>query len=111
MNQMDLASQASNPEIIALLGKRFKEYRLALRMTQQEVADKAGLSLVTVRQFESGKSLNITMNSFLALLRTIGQLHDIYQALPEMPMPIHLIEKFKKKQPKRIRHKNNDGQG
>lgn len=101
----DPKTQASNPEIIAELGKRFKEYRLALRMTQQEVADKAGLSLVTVRQFESGKSLNITMNSFMALLRVIGQLQDIYQALPTMPVPMLLLEKFKKNQPKRIRHK------
>jgi transcriptional regulator with XRE-family HTH domain len=105
MSDKEKTSQVSNPEIIALLGKRFKDYRLALRMTQQEVADKAGLSLVTVRQFESGKSLNITMNSFLALLRTIGQLHDIYQALPEIPLPSLLVETFRKKQPKRIRHK------
>ena len=31
----------ANPEIIAELGRRFKEYRLTYRLTQKEVAEKA----------------------------------------------------------------------
>lgn len=47
----------SNAEIIMELGKCFKEYRLSCRLTQQEAADKAGITVVTLRQFENGKTL------------------------------------------------------
>lgn len=49
----------ANPEITAELVRRFKEYRLAYRFTRQEGAEKAGISLITLRQFESGKAYNI----------------------------------------------------
>ena len=49
----------ANPEVIADLVKRFKEYRLAYGPTRQEAAEKAGVSLITLRQFESGKAYNI----------------------------------------------------
>ena len=104
MIHQDELYQLSNPDIIVMLGKRFKQYRLALRMTQQDVALKAGLSLVTVRQFETGKALNITMGTFLALLRTIEQLHEINQLLPEIPISPYVLSKIQEKQPKRIRH-------
>jgi len=41
--------ELSNPEIIMKLGKRFKDYRLAYRLTQKEMADKAGMSIITLR--------------------------------------------------------------
>ena len=49
----------ANPEIIVELGRRFKEYRLTYRLTQKEAAEKAGVSLITLRQFENGKAYNI----------------------------------------------------
>ena len=52
-----ITSAMSNPEIISALGQRFKEYRLANRLTQQEAAEKAGVSLITLRQFENGTGL------------------------------------------------------
>ncbi len=61
----------ANPEIIADLVKRFKEYRLTYRPTQQEAAEKAGVSLITLRQFENGKAYNIDMGNFLFLLRVV----------------------------------------
>ena len=39
----------ANPEIIVELGRRFKEYRLTYRLTQKEAAEKAGVSLITLR--------------------------------------------------------------
>ena len=44
----------ANPEVIADLVKRFKEYRLAYGPTRQEAAEKAGVSLITLRLFEKG---------------------------------------------------------
>lgn len=94
----------SNPDIVAELGRRFKEYRLSNRLTQKEVADKAGLSLVTLRQFENGKSYNINMGNFLALLRTVGCLEQVDDLLPEVPVSAYVMDRIMQKKPKRIRH-------
>ena len=68
------------------LGKRFKEYRLSCQLTQQEAANKAGISVVTLRQFENGKMYNITMNNFLGLLRAVDCLDHVEELLPEIPV-------------------------
>lgn len=103
MNNEDIYGK-SNPELIRELGLRFKEYRLACRLTQQEVADRAGVSLFTVRAFEGGKAVNITMNSFVGLLRSIGYLEEMNKLLPELPVSVEILHKLQSLKPKRIRH-------
>ena len=94
----------SNPEIISELGRRFKEYRLSAMLTQKEAAERAGVSLVTLRQFENGRSYNINMGNFLALLRVVGCLEQVDGILPEMPVSAYAIEQLMQRRPKRIRH-------
>ncbi len=94
----------SNSEIVRELGRRFKDYRLSCRMTQEEAAQKAGIGLVTLRNFENGKAYNITMTNFLALLRTVGQLEQVEEVLPEIPISPYDLELIESKKPKRIRH-------
>ncbi|RHJ82601.1 helix-turn-helix domain-containing protein [Parabacteroides sp. AM08-6] len=94
----------SNSEIIMELGRRFKEYRLSYQLTQKEVAEKAGISLITVRQFENGKAYNITMGNFLALLRVLDCLEQVNGLLPEIPISSYVMEKIMRKKPKRVRH-------
>ena len=94
----------SNPEIISELGRRFKEYRLSAMLTQKEAAERAGVSLVTLRQFENGRSYNINMCNFLALLRVVGCLEQVDGILPEMPVSAYAIEQLMQRRPKRIRH-------
>lgn len=45
----------SNAEIVQGLGEQFRDYRLNAKLTQQEVADKVGVSLITIRNFETEK--------------------------------------------------------
>lgn len=94
----------SNPEIISELGRRFKEYRLSAMLTQKEAAERAGVSLITLRQFENGRSYNINMGNFLALLRVVGCLEQVDGILPEMPVSAYAIEQLMQRRPKRIRH-------
>lgn len=97
---MDMISNItgmSNSEIIMELGRRFKEYRLSYQLTQKEVAEKAGISLITVRQFENGKAYNITMGNFLALLRVLDCLEQVNGLLPEIPMSSYVMEQIIKK--------------
>ena len=94
----------ANPEVIADLVKRFKEYRLAYGPTRQEAAEKAGVSLITLRQFENGKAYNINMGNFLALLRVVDCLEQIDDLMQEIPVSAYPMDRIMNKKPKRIRH-------
>ena len=94
----------SNPEIISELGRRFKEYRLSAMLTQKEAAQRAGVSLITLRQFENGRSYNINMGNFLAMLRVVGCLEQVDELLPEMPVSAYAMDRLMQRRPKRIRH-------
>ena len=49
---MSNADYVTNQDIMLLLAKRIKEYRLAARMSQKEMAEKSGVSLATISHFE-----------------------------------------------------------
>ncbi len=78
--------ELSEPDIIRILGERFRDYRLNCQLTQKDLAARTGISLKTISNFESGKASNITMINFLTLLRTVGQLQNIDELLPEVPL-------------------------
>ena len=61
---MDNLSYTTNQDIIALLCQRLKEYRLAARVSQKEMAEKSGVSLTTISHLEQGVNRNITLNNF-----------------------------------------------
>lgn len=73
------------PEIITQLGEQYKKYRLLLGMTQKEVAEKAGLNVMTVQKFESGTSRDVSLTTVIRLWRVIGQLDNMKELLPEIP--------------------------
>jgi len=87
MNSIDLQDLygKSNHEIAAELGARFRAYRVALRLTRKEVAEKAGISIITIARFESGQSSAISLPYYIALLRTIGHLERILDSIPDLP--------------------------
>lgn len=93
----------SNAEIISELGGRFKEYRLFCDLTQKEVAEKAGVSIFTISQFEKGEARNIGFGTILSLLRSIGFLEKVEKLLPPLPMLPNQMRKSKEKK-ERVRH-------
>ena len=84
--------QLSEPDIIRILGERFKDYRLSVRLTQKELSEKTGASHKTISLFETGRGRNITMQNFLTLLRAVGMLQNIGELLPELPSSPYLIQ-------------------
>lgn len=93
----------SIPELIKLLGARFKDYRLRSNMTQREVSEQSGITITTIHKFENGASGNVSLGTFLLLLKAIGQIDPLDELLPELPVSAYLIKGKKKVQ--RIRHK------
>lgn len=93
----------STPELVRLLGARFKEYRMRCNLTQKEVAELSGIGLTTIHKFENGTTGNLSLSTFLLLLKVVGQINAIDLALPELPESPYLMRKDDKKA-QRIRH-------
>lgn len=84
------------PQLVKLLGARFKDYRLRSNMTQKEVSEQSGLTVTTIHKFESGAADNISLATFLLLLKAIGEIEALDDLLPELPPSPYLIRKEKK---------------
>lgn len=93
----------STPELIRLLGARFKEYRMRCNLTQREVAELSGIGLTTVHKFENGTAYNISLSTLINLLKVVGQIDAIDNVLPELPESPYLKRRDDKKA-QRIRH-------
>ncbi len=95
----------STPELVRLLGLRFKDYRMRCNLTQKEVAEQSGIGLTTIHKFENGTAGNLSLSTFILLLRVVGQVNALDDVLPELPASPYLVRKEEKKA-QRIRHTN-----
>ena len=95
----------STPELVRLLGSRFKDYRMRCNLTQKEVAEQSGIGLTTIHKFENGTANNLSLSTFILLLRVIGQVNALDDVLPELPESPYLVRREEKKA-QRIRHTN-----
>lgn len=78
--------------------------RLRANMTQKEVAEMAGLSVLSVYRFENGTVANISLSTFLLLMKAVGCINDLNDLMPEQPESLYLYSK-KNKKVQRVRHK------
>lgn len=99
------AEFVTNQNIILMLSKRIKEYRLAARLSQKEMAEKSGVGLATISHFERGVSQNMTINNFISHLRVVGMENRLNDLLPELPMPPLALKVINKYIPKHVRRK------
>lgn len=93
----------STPELVRLLGERFKEYRMRCNLTQKEVAEQSSIGLTTIHKFENGTAGNLSLSTFILLLKVIGQVDALDDVMPELPESPYLVRKEEKKA-QRIRH-------
>lgn len=93
----------STPELVRLLGVRFKEYRIRCNLTQKEVSAQSGIGLTTIHKFENGAAGNLSLSTFLVLLKVVGQINSIDCILPELPESPYLMHRDDKKA-QRVRH-------
>ena len=93
----------STPELVRLLGERFKEYRMRCNLTQREVAERSGVGLTTIYKFENGTVGNLSLSTFILLLKVIGQVDALDDLMPELPESPYLVRRDEKKV-QRIRH-------
>ena len=96
-------NELSNAATVQEIGKRIKAYRLKKRFSQQELAERAGISVFTISQIEHGKPVSIAM--LVPVLRVLRLLDNLEMLLPEIGIsPIEIL-KLSGIQPQRIRSK------
>ena len=100
---MNQAEHTTTSDILLLLAKRLKDYRLAARMSQKELAEKSGVSQTTISHFEQGVNRNLTLGNFISLLRVLGLEQRVVEVMPELPMSPMALRKIEKLIPKRVR--------
>ena len=59
--------------------------------------------MATIHKFENGTAGNLSLSTFLLLLKVVGQIDAINDVLPELPPSPYLMRKDEKKA-QRIRH-------
>lgn len=97
----------SENEIAERIASAAKAYRLSPRaanMTQQALADKAGVSVGTIKRFE--KTGIITLPNLISVFRSLGLLQNVAALLPEVPevSPMEaLLAEERKRKPMRVR--------
>ena len=72
-------------------------------LTQKEVAEQSGIGLTTIHKFENGTAGNLSLSTFILLLKVIGQVDALDDVMPELPESPYLIRREEKKA-QRIRH-------
>ena len=91
-----LAVQLKTPkEIRQELAARAKERRLALNISQKELAERSGVSLGSIKRFES--SGQISLSSLLEIALVFGSLGDFDTLFAGKGEPLSLFEPEPKK--------------
>jgi DNA-binding Xre family transcriptional regulator len=91
--------------IVKEICKRVKAIRLSCCFSQQEFADKAGVSIVTIKRIESCKVSDIALSTLLKILRISGTLEGVVGLVPELPDSPFLINEKTGKRIQRINGK------
>ena len=96
----------TNDALLQYLGKQMRQMRLNEQLTQQQLADRAGVARSTVVQIESGKSMR--MESVVALLRALNKLEILNNFETQALVSPLLIAQNQGKIPTRIRARKPD---
>jgi len=81
----------SDDQIIERVAQRCRARRVELEMTQNELARKSNLSLITIKKFEAANPPSL--KTVIAILRALGELQllaELMSPLEESAKEIHL---------------------
>src|SRR5688572_12964806 len=81
---MKFSSLLSDSAVVQELGRRLAQYRLNQNLTQQALAQEAGVSLRTLNRIECGEASQ--SSNLLRVLRALGLLDNLEALVPEPPV-------------------------
>jgi transcriptional regulator with XRE-family HTH domain len=99
-------TELSDPAILKRIGMQIKDYRIRMELTQNELAERSGVSPGSVVRLEQGCPVSTIL--FVSVLRTLGLLENLQVLLPELGISPIQMRKLQGKKKIRIRHKKED---
>lgn len=103
---MDYSELTSDEALLEELGRRLARQRIAMELTQADLAERAGISKRTVERIEAGESAQTA--TLIGILRVLDLLGGLYALLPAAgPRPMDLL-KLKGKERRRASKKRRD---
>ena len=81
---MKIVPTLTDDALLPLIGGRLAQLRLAKSLTQQQLADQAGLGVRTVQRLELGEAA-AQLSSFVRVCRVLGLIERLDALLPEQP--------------------------
>ena len=78
---MNITLLTSTEDTLRELGKRVRDARIGVNLTQAALANRAGVGLSTVASLERGS--DIRLGSMLSILRALGMLENANALVPE----------------------------
>ncbi|MCD8048778.1 MAG: helix-turn-helix domain-containing protein [Clostridia bacterium] len=78
---MKITGNESEITLLKEIGARIKQHRIALNITQAELAEKCGLSSSTVVRIESG--VDAKFSNYIKILRNLGLAQNMDMLIPE----------------------------
>ncbi len=100
----------SDRTVLKEIGRRLKNFRLNKNISQQDLAERAGLNRTTVGDIERGAPFS--MLAFVQMLRALNILDGVGTFLPESGISPLQMAKMKGKMRRRASHrKQNSDQG
>jgi transcriptional regulator with XRE-family HTH domain len=79
---MSIASTLTDEALLGRIGERLARLRLSKNLTQEQVAEQAGLGLRTVQRLESGESAT-QLSGFVRVCRVLGLVDGLDAFIPE----------------------------
>lgn len=93
---MKIEPTLTDEALLKLIGERLAQLRLAKNLTQQQLAEQAGLGLRTVQRLELGEAAT-QLSGFVRVCRVLGVVERIDALLPEQPAsPIAQLKQLKR---------------
>lgn len=103
---MKISNELTDDAVLLELGQRLAARRVALRLSQAELADQAGLGKRTVERIEAGQSAQL--NNWIRLLRVLELLPTLDALVPEEAQsPLALLQR-QARRPQRVRQRQTE---
>ena len=104
-------AELSDKAAMALIGERIQRERLNQNLTQEELAEHAGIGVRTVRSLEAGQ--RPTVETLIRALRALGKLGAMDAFLPEpgvSPLQLAKLQGRERQRATGRRKNNKDGE-
>ena len=93
--------------ILEELGERVARHRLNKNLTQEELAEQAGVGTATLKRLEHGSS-STQLSNLISVLRVLGLDQNLELLVPDVPpSPVQMAKMQKKNARQRARKRKN----